>query len=132
MHHFTIARQICKNFRDLLINRTILTAFSKFTIGFSSSISPTNWISGGFSVEQSIETGNDYECTVNRGESVCVWYKVAHTAYTVHNWQSDTCSNEKEYSDSYVMTSPNENNSGGGFYCVTGSACRSQSEGYWE
>ena len=30
----------------------------------------------------------------------------------------------------YIMFSPNDNNAGGGFYCVTGT-CRSKNSAYW-
>ncbi|GME48499.1 hypothetical protein GTA08_BOTSDO13672 [Neofusicoccum parvum] len=114
-----------------MIENTAKRDFLKFTISFTADITPASWISGGFSVEKSIETGDDYQCQVSTGESVCVWYDIAYTGYTVEDWSTNTCTGGHKDAGPYVIWSPNENNSGGGFYCVTGDACRTQGEGYW-
>jgi hypothetical protein len=36
-----------------------------------------------------------------------------------------------EHGPDEIMFSPNENNKGGGYYCVIGT-CRSQGENYWD
>lgn len=66
-----------------------------------------------------------------KGETACVWYNVAYTAYTVRNGKySPGVGSWTPHGDPFVIWSPNANNKGGGFYCVIG-ACRSQGDGYW-
>lgn len=101
-----------------------------YSIGFSADATYEEWISGGFSVEMSWETGNEYVCGGSTGETVCTWYQTAHTAYTVVNCDATTCDPECNPSDPFVMFSPNHNNAGGGYYCVTGT-CRAQGDSYW-
>ncbi|RBR26133.1 uncharacterized protein FIESC28_01161 [Fusarium coffeatum] len=105
-----------------------------YTIGWTASLTPVSWISGGFSVSESWSTGNTYSCTGSTGEDVCVWYNTAHTAYTVQNMQRDSCAVGGGWDadgDPFVMFSPNANNRGGGYYCVIGT-CRAQGDNYWD
>ena len=61
---------------------------------------------------------------------VCIWYKIAHTAYTVMNiFEGDRCLGDLP-SDLFVLKRPNEDNRGGGYYCVIGT-CRSKGDDYW-
>ncbi|KPM37924.1 hypothetical protein AK830_g8633 [Neonectria ditissima] len=99
------------------------------TVGFSVSATLWEWLTGGFDVSVSWTTGNTYTCTADAGETVCIWYNTAHTAYTVQNADSGPCLNSP-VGDSFVLYSPNANNDGGGYYCVVGT-CRSQTNGYW-
>lgn len=90
------------------------------------------WISGGFSVQKSWETGNNYECTGNQGDTICIWYKIAHTAYTVQDERVCNCwVPGSDYGDPIIIKSPNQKNSGGGFYCVVGS-CRAKGDEWWD
>ncbi|KAG9255765.1 uncharacterized protein F5Z01DRAFT_699546 [Emericellopsis atlantica] len=103
-----------------------------FTVGWTSEISADGWISGGFEVQQSWTSGNEYTCYAHTGETGCVWYNLAHTAYTVHNHEYNSCVwPTNKYSDPFVMWSPNKNNRGGGYYCVIGT-CRAQGDYYWD
>ncbi|KFY39147.1 hypothetical protein V495_06128 [Pseudogymnoascus sp. VKM F-4514 (FW-929)] len=102
-----------------------------YTIGFSVSGSIDSWIGGGFDVSESWTTGNEYTCYGAAGDTVCVWYKTAHTAYTVRNYDYNQCTGASPKGTA-VVKSPNNNNKGGNYYCVMGSACRSQGEGYWD
>ncbi|OBT64832.1 hypothetical protein VE03_06403 [Pseudogymnoascus sp. 23342-1-I1] len=102
-----------------------------YTIGFSVSASIDSWIGGGFDVSKSWTTGNEYTCYGAEGDTVCVWYKTAHTAYTVQNYDYNQCTGA-DAKGKAVIQSPNNGNKGGNFYCVMGSACRSQGEGYWD
>lgn len=74
-------------------------------------------------------TGNSYNRTGNSGDTVCVWYNTAHTAYTCQNGAYNDCTGFSPSSGEFVMFSPNINNVGGGYYCVIGT-CRSQGSGY--
>ncbi|KAF5249676.1 hypothetical protein FANTH_4984 [Fusarium anthophilum] len=103
---------------------------TSFTIGWTANSAGPSWISGGFSVSESWTTGNSYTCNAGKGETVCIWYNIAHTAYTVQEWTKNTCT-EGSGGTPFVMFSPNENNKGGGYYCVIGT-CRSKGEGYWD
>ncbi|OBU00954.1 hypothetical protein VE01_00773 [Pseudogymnoascus verrucosus] len=102
-----------------------------YTIGFSVSGSIDSWIGGGFDVSESWTTGNEYTCYGAAGDTVCVWYKTALTAYTVRNYDYNQCTGASPRGTA-VIKSPNNNNKGGNYYCVMGSACRSQGEGYFD
>ncbi|KAI1812785.1 hypothetical protein GGS20DRAFT_587134 [Poronia punctata] len=104
-----------------------------FTIGFSitSGSDITEWISGGFSVSESWTTGNSYTCNGGAGDTVCIWQSVAHTAYKVRNGSYNSCTGFEPSGDEIEISSPNEDNRGGGFYCVVGT-CRSQGDEYWD
>ncbi|EAQ92762.1 hypothetical protein CHGG_00997 [Chaetomium globosum CBS 148.51] len=54
-----------------------------FTISWSASLSAASWISGGFAVESSIETGNQYTCEGKAYDYFAVWKKMGQTAYIV-------------------------------------------------
>ncbi|KAG9255663.1 uncharacterized protein F5Z01DRAFT_651753 [Emericellopsis atlantica] len=104
---------------------------TSITVEWSADISANGWISAGFSVSKSWTTGNEYTCYGGAYDEVCVWYNTAHTAYTVQNVKSEPCSQSVTYSDPFVMYSPNNNNAGGGYYCVVGT-CRSKTDSYWD
>ncbi|PWY75429.1 hypothetical protein BO70DRAFT_253382, partial [Aspergillus heteromorphus CBS 117.55] len=99
------------------------------TINWTSSATAAHWTSGGFPVTQSWTTppsGNNHSCSGGAGDTVCLWYSTAHTAYTVQNEGvgSDGCAGDggKGLSNSqFVMFSPNKDNKGGGgYYCAVG------------
>ncbi|KAF5011964.1 hypothetical protein FDECE_1970 [Fusarium decemcellulare] len=120
----------CSNAVSCSVGQTETTSFS---IGFSVSLGDGpkgGWISGGFDVSKSWSTGNTYTCTGGPGETVCIWYNTAHTAYTVQDTDHNPCSDPVTH-DPYVMFSPNARNQGGGYYCVIGT-CRSKGEAYWD
>ncbi|KAF5668652.1 hypothetical protein FHETE_5203 [Fusarium heterosporum] len=104
------------------------------TVGWTANAAAAGWISGGFAVSQSWGDSSSYSCGGRRGDEICIWYNTAHTAYTVHNMFRDTCSVGNGWepnSGSFVMFSPNNQNRGGGFYCVVGT-CRAQGDAYWD
>ncbi|OQO06074.1 hypothetical protein B0A48_08662 [Cryoendolithus antarcticus] len=98
-----------------------------FTVGFTFGRDILGWIDGGFGVEESWTTGNSYECNGGPGDTVCIWQKIAHTAYTVRD--HDPCS--AWYGAPAVITSPNKGNRGGGYYCVVGT-CRNTGDQCWD
>ncbi|KAF8858500.1 hypothetical protein BDZ45DRAFT_714455 [Acephala macrosclerotiorum] len=100
------------------------------TIGWPSSATADEWLTGGFDVSVSWTTGNTYSCTGNSGDTVCVWYNTAHTAHTIQNGAYNDCTGFSPSGGDLVMYSPNSNNVGGGYYCVIGT-CRSQGSEYW-
>lgn len=51
-----------------------------------------------------------YSCTGNSGDTVCVWYNTAHTAYTVQNGAYNDCTGFSPSGGTLVMYSPNSNN----------------------
>ncbi|KAF4947800.1 hypothetical protein FGADI_10133 [Fusarium gaditjirri] len=94
-----------------------------FTASFTFGID--EWISGGLSVAQGWTTGSAYTCNGGPGDSVCVWYKVAHTAYTV----------KKPKGGQFVrgvIASPNMGNRGGGYQCMTGKSCYIKGSMFWD
>lgn len=103
-----------------------------YTIGFSATANPLEWISGGFAVSETTTTGNSYTCGGGVGDTVCMWSNVAHTAYTARDWQVPYCSSQDiTYGDDIIIKSPNNNNDGGGYYCVI-NTCRNQGDEYWD
>lgn len=100
------------------------------TVGWTASASAAGWISGGFGVTVTWTTGNSYTCNGNPGDTICVWYNTANTAYTVQNYNYNQCTGAAPYGDPFVMFSPNINNVGGYYYCVVGT-CRNQAAAYW-
>jgi hypothetical protein len=107
------------------------TKTTSFTIGFSGGGS--KWVSGGFDVSKSWSTGNTYSCNGAKGDTVCIWYNTAHTAYTVRSTTTSSCytPNNGQAGDPYVLKSPNSQNRGGGYYCVIGT-CRAKGDEYWD
>ncbi|KAI0191387.1 hypothetical protein EV127DRAFT_407331 [Xylaria flabelliformis] len=92
------------------------------------------WVSGGFSVEESFTDGESHECQGNKGQTVCVWRVYQYTAYTVadtkcyyFNGVASGCTTSKPY----VLSSPNKCQKGG-FYCKTGSECSNDGYGFWK
>lgn len=101
------------------------------TWSVDSDFTSEGWISAGFAVAKSWNTGTDYHCTGGTGDTVCVWYNVAHTAYTVRNAFKDLCTYKQSFSQPYIISSPNSENDDGGRYCVVG-ACRHKNANYWD
>ncbi|GKZ31583.1 hypothetical protein AbraIFM66950_000158 [Aspergillus brasiliensis] len=103
-----------------------------YTVGWTATADAAQWISGGFAVQESWTTGLDYQCTASSRQTVCIWYNTAHTAYTVQNGLYNVCTGFNPNNEAgFVMFSPNQNNKGGGYYCVIGT-CRSQGQNYWD
>ncbi|GKZ25421.1 hypothetical protein AbraCBS73388_001049 [Aspergillus brasiliensis] len=101
-------------------------------IGWTATADAAQWISGGFAVQESWTTGLEYQCTASSHQTVCIWYNTAHTAYTVQNGLYNVCTGFNPNNEAgFVMFSPNQNNKGGGYYCVIGT-CRSQGQNYWD
>lgn len=105
------------------------------SVGFS--VTPntiaSSFVSAGFSVSESWSDSESHNCDGQPGDTVCVWYNTAHTAYTVQNHLINyICGGDDASSDPFVMYSPNTNNVGGGVYCVAGTACRSINSAYWD
>lgn len=101
-----------------------------FSFGWSSSVSPYEWISGGFDVSKSWDTSNSYGCTGQPHTSVCVWSNVAHTKYSVENVAANPCT-RPQVSKPFRMMSPNKDNIGGYKYCGHGKFCQHIDAQYW-
>ncbi|KAK3899009.1 hypothetical protein C8A05DRAFT_37379 [Staphylotrichum tortipilum] len=78
---------------------------TSFTIGWSAGASAAGWINGGFAVEQSVDTGQQYNCEFSPGSYFAVWKK---------------CTGAHKSGGPFVMWSPNSYNKGMWFYCVSG------------
>ncbi|KAG5749067.1 hypothetical protein H9Q69_011457 [Fusarium xylarioides] len=79
-------------------------------------------------LSENINCANAASCSVGQTDSTS--YTWLNCRYTVQEWTKNTCT-EGQGGTPYVMYSPNENNKGGGYYCVIGT-CRSKGEGYWD
>ncbi|KAK1775761.1 hypothetical protein QBC45DRAFT_421414 [Copromyces sp. CBS 386.78] len=95
------------------------TAVKSMSIGFSVGAELASWISGGFSVEQSVETGSAYECSGDH-EWVAVWKIVPRTSYWVRNALFNSCTGSQPVGSPFLLTSPNSGTKDRSFYCVRG------------
>jgi hypothetical protein len=109
-----------------------VSQLTTYTVGYTESATLAQWIGGGFSVSESFTTGNTYSCNGNAGDTVCVWVNLAHTAYQVRNYYAGQCPNNHGYGPDITLQSPNNNNAGGEYYCVTGSGCGTNGQQYWD
>ncbi|KAK3331342.1 hypothetical protein B0H66DRAFT_587557 [Apodospora peruviana] len=94
-----------------------------YSVGWSAGISPFGWISGGFAVQETIETGNTHTCYGSPRDFFAIWKCQGQTAYTVRNaWRARPgCGTGSGISSSnFVIWSPNEQNRQGFYYCVYG------------
>ncbi|KAI4093069.1 MAG: hypothetical protein L6R37_007446 [Teloschistes peruensis] len=81
-----------------------------------------------FGVTEEWTNGEQYTCNADNG-TVCVWLNVAYTTFNAKG-EGNYC---KEDSNPGEFKFPNENNAGGGYYCVRGDQyCRSIDANYWE
>ncbi|CVL04954.1 uncharacterized protein FMAN_12967 [Fusarium mangiferae] len=91
----------------------------------------------GFSVSKAITSGNGHCCHALPGERVCIWHKVAHTAYTVRMtkrrkfWPWDKYLHVF-HGEQVNLVAPNHYNSGGGYVCRYNNECRSMAYEYWD
>ncbi|KAH6663832.1 hypothetical protein B0J14DRAFT_253594 [Halenospora varia] len=113
------------------------TGFSNsesFTISADIGGPLNKWIDAGFSVQKTKETGNQYSCDGVPGDTVCIWYQMAHIQYTVKNVQkaADASCGKDTESAPFSITSPTKNNEGGKYSCMTGKKCKSKGSQYWE
>jgi hypothetical protein len=82
-------------------------------------------------VSETYSSSTTKGCNGNAGDTVCLWMKLAYTAYTVQTQDINSCGDSGDLSDPIVIKSPNDNNLGGNPYCVVG-ACRNQGDSYWD
>ena len=90
------------------------------TVGFSVGSELTSWITGGFSVAETVETGDSYECGGKDYEWVAVWKEVPRTSYRVRNHRYNSCTGSTPVSSPFLLTSPNTGYKNRHFYCVRG------------
>ena len=105
-----------------------------YTLGWTATATAWQWLNAGFNVGVSWTTGNSYTCNGNKGDTVCVWYSTAFTAYQVQNHAvNEQCGGDNPSGEPFTMYSPNSQNKGAkAYYCVVGANnCRSQGDQYW-
>ncbi|KLO95291.1 uncharacterized protein LW94_11084 [Fusarium fujikuroi] len=105
-------------------------SFSSRIGGKDSGLTVTRDITHGFSVTRSWTVGNSYSCPGNPGDQVCVWYRVAHTAWTVR--ERDPLPLRTGYTKQTINAAPNRRNEGGGVVCRYNNECRSKGDKYWD
>ncbi|KAF5627289.1 uncharacterized protein FTJAE_9374 [Fusarium tjaetaba] len=74
-----------------------------------------NQITLGWSIAMAWTEGNSYTCHGNPGDQVCIWYRVAHTAFVIRE-----------------PVAPHNGNEGGGVICKYNDECRSMGERFWD
>ncbi|RMJ01442.1 hypothetical protein CDV36_015814 [Fusarium kuroshium] len=99
---------------------TYHTTSRSYSIGWTANAA-VSWISAGFDVVTTIETGNSYVCNGNPNEFFAVWKKQGQTAYTVQKGIWNSCTNAwLPVGGNIIIWSPNANNRRGYYYCVYG------------
>ena len=96
------------------------------TFGIDAGVTISNVIGLGAGVSESWTSGETYTCDGIKDDTVCVWVNVAYTVFDMKT--ADGCSDKSLIEAKF----PNEDNAGGGYYCVTGTNCRSIDQHYWE
>ncbi|KAF5668797.1 hypothetical protein FDENT_11728 [Fusarium denticulatum] len=90
------------------------------------------WANMNFGVSKSWSTGNAYTCNGVQNETVCIWYNVAHTTYTVRAFTTPPGGyKNQEKMEIYDISSPNKENKGGKYYCVV-NKCKSKGDSWWD
>ncbi|KAL6855554.1 hypothetical protein ACO1O0_006703, partial [Amphichorda felina] len=100
------------------------------SVSVSASISGNGWISAGFEVSEYEESGETQACSGNRGETICVFWRAAYTAYTVQRQPKVCCEIEGDPVHK-VITSPNKNGLGSAAICGRNRQCHSKGHSYW-
>ena len=95
------------------------------TFGVDSSISITKIIGLTAGITESWTSGETYTCDGVKGDTVCVWVDVA---YSIFDMKTASGCSDHSLVEAKI---PNADNNGGGYYCVTGSACRALDQNYW-
>ena len=91
-----------------------------------------DWISGGFAVSKTRSAAEEYGCYGDDDDTVCVWSRIRHTAYTVRSHTEVSCGAPgNSVSEPFVIRSPNKNNEAVDWYCVINN-CRGKDDQYWE
>ncbi|KAK4206228.1 hypothetical protein QBC37DRAFT_460505 [Rhypophila decipiens] len=94
---------------------------TSYEVGWSANVGLVyQWISAGFAVQASVQTGNEYTCHGDKGQYFAVWRKIGTTAYTVRNGNYNSCTGTQPTGSNFIIWSPNSNNVGSYFYCVYG------------
>ncbi|EEP82227.1 predicted protein [Uncinocarpus reesii 1704] len=75
------------------------------------------WVSGGFSVQESYTTGEAQDCDGGPGDVICVWVSLAHTAYTVKDYDPGLGHGCLKDGKPRVVKSPNKGFVGSAYYC---------------
>ena len=98
------------------------------SVGFSvgSGGGPANFINGGFAVQSSWSTTETDSCSGKSGDTVCLWYAIAHTVYDV-----TACTNGNHCANT-TLTSPNKDNLGGGYLCGKNGQCGAIHQDFWK
>lgn len=105
----------------------------EITFGFSAEATVDSWVGLGFNVEESFSESNSYTCYGESGQTTCIWYNMAYTAYTVQKNIAGCGQANKPIGEPFVLKSPNSNNAGGEmYYCAQGTACQTMNYGYWD
>ncbi|CEJ95201.1 hypothetical protein VHEMI10696 [[Torrubiella] hemipterigena] len=105
-----------------------------YAVQFSGGISAL-WINAGFAVTQTTATGQTGTCNGGAGDTICVWYRTAHTAYTVQKyayyWRFQQVQDGTKVDAPYVIWSPNANGVGDGYVCALNKDCWNQGGVWW-
>lgn len=103
-----------------------------FSIGFEATAA-VPWFSGGFAVQKSWTTGNTYQCTGTKWQTVCIKYRTAMTAYTINTGSYWACNGATIWKpENVIMWSPNQGNKGGAYYCEIGAKCIKQGQAWMQ
>ncbi|EWY85799.1 hypothetical protein FOYG_12905 [Fusarium oxysporum NRRL 32931] len=92
-----------------------------------------DFVALGFTVTESYNIGSSYTCNGGPNDTVCVWYKVANTAYVGRVPDVFLHTNEcDKHSKQVLMAAPNVGNDGGGYVCKLNEECKTMDTEYWD
>ncbi|QKD60083.2 uncharacterized protein FOBCDRAFT_206790 [Fusarium oxysporum Fo47] len=92
-----------------------------------------DFIALGFTVTESYNIGSSYTCNGGPNDTVCVWYKVANTAYVGRVPDVFIPTNDcDKHSKQVLIAAPNLGNDGGGYVCKLNEECKTMNTEYWD
>ncbi|KAF5027836.1 hypothetical protein F66182_63 [Fusarium sp. NRRL 66182] len=96
----------------------------------SASASGAGWISAGFEVVSYSESGEVQTCYGNPEDVICVYWRTAHTMYTVMSQGLKCCQKDGAPSPK-VITSPNASGLGSTAICGRNDQCHGVGHSFW-
>ncbi|EXK79730.1 hypothetical protein FOQG_15711 [Fusarium oxysporum f. sp. raphani 54005] len=92
-----------------------------------------DFVALGFTVTESYNIGSSYTCNGGPNDTVCVWYKVANTAYVGRVPDVFLPMNDcDKHSKQVLIAAPNLDNDGGGYVCKLNEECKAMNIEYWD
>ncbi|KAI1172802.1 hypothetical protein F4777DRAFT_581564 [Nemania sp. FL0916] len=103
-----------------------------YSLNWGASLKGKNsWAGFDFGVSISESTGQVETCSGGKGDTVCVYWRQAYTAYSVQDYKVGTDGNLVKDGDRYTMWSPNKDEVGSGHVCGRNDRCKQTGNEFW-